>query len=977
MEEKTLEELNNEYKSLVEKVKQIKIELEKAIAEKDTADGNYENASADFTAKKATYEALEAGLQTIENSGFSNTLVEGMREEIKVAKKAMEDAEKVLEVRKEEQKTAKESFEKIETDSKKESSRLDVILVSFGANKTINQAISNEIEIDYSEMVAEKQEERAHIDTLKTKISEDAKIQTQVQELDTLLKRFEELKKNVTPENAAELAEVGNKIKNQRATIRKRIRAVGVKGGKISAEEIDRMTTEKDAEGRIIVAELERRTEIADAEIANIELEKKSLLDKMKASLEIGEQVDHDDTEVAKVRAEIEGLTAEKEALEKEQAQRNANLAEIEKQKATLTEEQNSLGTGTINTAELNKLRADKAAIEAEVVPVIDNPKKAGIRKQIEELEAKKAAGVEADVETEEYKKAKADLENAQRALTKEKKYPHTAFAAKTDEIIDNPEFVEKSAELSTREKDLSKLTSSIINSNPELRKLYDDYYASKDDEEDINAELTEATSEMLKKKKALFTEFVSDELYPGLEDKESQVSKDFETYKQAELNLRKAMAAVQKDPSTENVESLMAAIGELNGATVVFQRSLAESAETLDVASPKAIHKYLLGKLNDAYDNFEPIDAGYDLNQAERRIAVLEAQTKKDENGKDNIASLRESSKGLEEIMQEIFSGKHVDDQTLIELITKHQENIAAFGDPEAARSTLKGVDMEVVDGRFGFFRRIISRFTTPKVEERYKFSENKAPASKEEYEAAFFRRDELNDELEATREKSKTISTEYGKKLKETATEEQWNDLEKQRAEISKLKTILRTMPAKINKTKLDKLTADVQAAETKLKATPQYHARADVKDIDEQIAGLTTKLDAEPDKIEDPEKAASKKRRIAEKEAMIDEATIDATDPRRIEIRKLLEELTGKEIEEKSKLEDVSNRLNGIMATLKDRVSLLSMFEVARQKVMNLIRIKDANRMLDRRSGRIAEDLVNATRPQRPAKDSRAER
>lgn len=975
MEERTLEELNNEYKSLVEKVKQIKIELEKAIAEKETADGNYEIASADFTAKKATYEGLEAGLQTIENSGFSSALVEGMKEEIKSAKEAMEEAERVLEVRREEQRAAKEGFERIETDSKKESSRLDVILVSFGANKTINQAISNEIEIDYTEMVAKKQEERTHIEALKTKINDDAKIQTQVEELGTLLKTFEDLKENVTPENAAKLAEVGDKIKNQRASIRKRIRTVGVKGGKISAEEIDRMVTEKDADGRIVVAELDRRTEVADAEIANIELEKKELLDKMKASLEIGEQVDHDDTEVAKVKSEIASLTAEKEALEKEQNERNARLAEIEKEKAALTEEENSLGAGPLDTAELNKLRADKAAIEAEVVAQIDNPKKVEIRKQIDELEEKKIAGTETDVETEEYQKAKKELENAQSQLDYEKRFPHTIWGVtKTDVIIDNPEYIRAEAELASKEKALSKLTSSIINSNPELKKLYEDYYASKDAEETINAELTESTSKMLEKKNALFTEYVSEELYPDLEDKDSQTSKDFESYKQAELKVRKAMAAVQKDPSAENIESLMLSIDDLNTATSEFQNALAESSGTLIVVSPKAIHKYLLGKLNDAYDNFEPIDEGYDLNQAERRIAALEAQTKRDENGKDNIANLRETSKGLEEVMQEIFAGNVVDDRTLIELITKHQENIAAFADPEAARSTLKGVDMEVADGRFGFFKRIISRFTTPKVEERYKFSENKAPVSKDEYEDEFYRHDELTEELEETRKQTKAISTEYGKKLKEASTEEQWKDMEKYRAEITKLKTTMNSIPGKINQTRLEKLTAEVQAAETKLKSTPQYHSKADTKAIEAQIASLTIKLNAEPDKIEDPEQAASKKRRIAETEAMIEEATIDATDPRRSEIRKLLEALTGKEVEEKTKLGEASSRLDGVMAKLKEKVSLLSMFEVARQKVMNIIRIKDANRMLDRRSGRIAEDLVNATRP---VKDSQEER
>ena len=133
-------------------------------------------------------------------------------------------------------------------------------------------------------------------------------------------------------------------------------------------------------------------------------------------------------------------------------------------------------------------------------------------------------------------------------------------------------------------------------------------------------------------------------------------------------------MADVQKDPSIENVEKLMSAITRLNSATITFQNSLRDLADVLYVPSPKAIHNYLMGKLNDDYDNYEldRIDAAYDLNQAERRIAVLESKTKRDENGKENIANLRASSKGLEDAMKDIFDGKAVDEGLLTELIAK-----------------------------------------------------------------------------------------------------------------------------------------------------------------------------------------------------------------------------------------------------------------------------------------------------------------
>ena len=333
MEERTLEELNSEYRNLVEKVKQIKIELEKAIATKETADGNYEKASADFTAKRETYEALEAGLAQVEKSGFSEALVNQMKQEIEAAKKQMEDAELTLKTRQREQEEARGAFEKIEGESKKENSRLDVILVSFGANETINKAISNEIEIDYAEMEEAKKAERAQVEELKTKVSEDAKIQEKVQELDNLLKRFEELKKNVTPENAAQLAGIGKAIKSQRSSIVNRIRALGVKGGKITAEEVDRMVGEKDEQGRFVVAELDRRTAIADKEIIDIQEEKRELLEKLAMSLELGREAEQNNSEYQKLKAEIDGLTAEKGTLEQQQEASRQALADIERRR--------------------------------------------------------------------------------------------------------------------------------------------------------------------------------------------------------------------------------------------------------------------------------------------------------------------------------------------------------------------------------------------------------------------------------------------------------------------------------------------------------------------------------------------------------------------------------------------------------------------------------------------------------------------
>ena len=965
MEEKTLKQLNEEYRSLVTEVERMKSELKTAIAVKDTADENYERASAEFTARKETFEALNSGLEKIGETGFSGEIIARMEEEVAAARRLMEEAELALTTKEAEQSAARENFSRVEGVAKEKSSRLDVILISFAANETINKAISNEIEIDYTEMTEKKQAEKAEIEALKTKINDDAKMQEEVGNLGELLTRFEELKKKVTPENTAELAEVGNQIKTKRNLIRRRIRTLGVKGGKISVEEIDKMTTERDGQGRIVVGELNRRTGVVDAEIANIEVEKKEMLAKMAMALEMGRQNSQDSAEYLRLTGEIEELKTEKIKLESQQGESRKALEDITGQRKQLNSELETLGASQVDQGKIERLQQERAAIEAEKIEKIENPEKVSLRQQISELKAKKNSGVKTNVETDEYKAAKSKVDAARIDLDDEKQFPSIGvLAAKTDEVVNNPEFTRLQAELELKERNFKAFGDIIITSNPDLKELNSAYVELKGEEEELLDQYQMAESNLSDNEREFIRNYVSDEIYPDLADENSELAKSFEAYKQAELQVRKAMLAIQKDPSSENLEALYDARLTLNETTGNLQELLSNYQHNTETPTPVAIHNYLLGKLKEAYDNFEPIDEAYDLNNAERRIAIVESKTGKDE--ELAVVSLSQSSRELEQMLDDILDGKAIDEEMLLNIVNTHKHSIELFEEPDKIRSLLKGTDLDVQNTRFGFIKRFISRFTMPKVEERYYFPENRKPAGMAEYGDAITQRNELRERILGVRQQKEDARVAFNSKMEEVATPEQKESWKNKREEIANLKRKIATTPRQINKTKLAALEETLRNAEAELNGVPQYKTSVDTKDIESKLTELVARFNKEPDKIDDPEKVADKKRRLAKNDAEIQDAMKDKENPRRGEILASLASLDTREAEERTRADEIAARLATLTGTLKERGGLLAALEVARQKIVNLIHIKDANKMLDRRSGRIAEDLVNAVKP-----------
>ena len=353
----------------------------------------------------------KAALDASRVANVSKDILKSFETEVDMAKNDMDIAEALLKRRQEEVKNSENAFSIIEENAKNSNNRMNLILVSFATNETIYNTLVNEVEVDFEDKISEKENEKSKIDELKTKINDDERIQENVADLRKLLQDFEAKKAVVKPENAQELTKMAEEIKKKREAIRRRLRskAIGIKGGKISAEEIDRMALEQDSEGRMVVPELDRRESGLDTEIGSLLYEKDQTIKSMNIMKEMAKNLDVGTPEYQKLLAEIQQIEGEIKSAEEIKQKATEKLAKIPEERASLESELANLEKN-IDTEAISRLEAEKRAIEAEPVSKITNPRLAEIDKEIKDLEDKKASGGKGDVETEDYKKAKKNL---------------------------------------------------------------------------------------------------------------------------------------------------------------------------------------------------------------------------------------------------------------------------------------------------------------------------------------------------------------------------------------------------------------------------------------------------------------------------------------------------------------------------------------------------------------------------------------
>lgn len=965
MEERTLEELNKEYVDLVKKVEEIKGELQAANAKKDAANTTYEEASSTYSEKDLAYKALLPVLEAAEKANYSETVIAAMRKQVEDAKAELDKAEATLNEKRTQQEQMAEAYGEIEQRAKTQNDRLGVIVQSFAGNEIVNQALRDEMEYEYQKLIDKKQAELAKTEELKTKISEDPEIKQGVGELTKLLEDFEKARVNATIDNPGELVKIASRIKVQRNAIKTQMRKLGLRTGKIEPDAIDDMTRLVDDKGRMVIRALDSKAEIQTAEITKVEAERDEAMSNLAASLAIGKDEKVEGYDEAK--QEIERMTAELQDLGTQHGTKKAELEGIVKETKELMKELDGIKLAPEVAKKLAELQAQKTEIENEKVPLIENPKRVELQAQIDELKRQKNTAGSGQVETEAYKEAKKALEKAQRDLDYEKKHPSlsTFFSNKDDQIIDNPELLAAQTRLGLLENNYDSLLNTIIESDEELKRIDADYLSIEQEDDEIKARREELNRVDSDKVKDLYTNYVGEELYPDITDPETEQGKAFEEYKAAELEIRKAMLAIQKDPSEANLGRLAAAKSSLGEKTAALKTELTIANGTSFSPSTEAIHNYLTGVLEAEIigDLDAEVDEAYNLKAADNAISVLASKSKRTD--KEVISELRKSSNEIAKYLDAMLLGKTYDIDAFLEAVDMHDQNIRLFEDPEKAKAILVGSN-EMLETEntslfsLGFIKNLWSKLTMPKVQEEYDLPKNERPDVYDELaeqQAELRTLDERSNDLAERRAATDKAWTE---RINAVMSPEQKESMAKKEKEIREIRAKLNHLPKRINKTKLERLEAEVASATTKLNSTQQFEAAIDVGKIDTEITRLTGEMDKEPEQIIDPEKEADRKERLTKKQAEID--GLGATEnPRVAEITARLEQLELDSTAGTAELAELQSRITTLSGNLELKQKAFAILELAKNKIKNLIHIKNPKFISNRNAKSVANQLA----------------
>ena len=951
-ENKTLEELNSEYVALVSRTRDFRTRLEALKSDRETTMEDLSRAEGDFASAKEKFESLSRQYEGAQ--GFSDAILTSMRDEIEKARQEMESAQALLEHRKALDEEKRGQVSSLEEDLKKANDRMNLILVSFGANEVINKALVNELEIDYGEKIEEKEEAINAIDETKTKINEDPKVQSLVTELGDLLTRFEEAKSKVTPDSTKTLTDLAEQIKKTRASIRNRVRRVGnIKGGNITTEEIDAMVSARDSKGRIVIPELDRRIHELDMEIGSLASERDAIKDSLAIALEMAKNLETGTPEYQKLLGEISTLDAEVKSATAQRDESQGKLDAIPDRRKGIQDEIEAAKSSNPNAERIAQLQEELAKINGEDISLVDNPRIAELKAEIARLEAAGPdAGDAGKVETEEHKKAKAEYEKAEAALASEKRSPSiedffTINFVEGDEIIDNPEIAALSEEQSKIQEELE----SMMEGNPELKSAQDDVDKAKAEHDKAVKKVGEKQADLEDGRKEFDKKHITKEGYKSLQDEDSDASKAFKEYELAELEVRKAMLALQKDPSEDNIKAYKDAIEAYKEAQKRFADEL--QLESGEEPTPKAMHDYLMRTLRERSLE-EKLPEAYNKSAFYNRAAIAQKMNR------SNLDGVIETSDKLNDLMEEVFSGTEIDDEELSGAIQDHSDRMDDLSSKDS--DILRGEGLPAP--KKGFFARLFAP-RMPKQYKDYAFDSKDIEIPAEDTDKIKGLEDELAD-AEGTRDLTKKALEDAEGELEETLTPEEKEKRDQLKTRLAEVKSKLDgRLPRKINKSALDRLTSALEAAKAKLDATPEYET---TEDVQKRLESLRSELDSAPEQVPDPDKVKDRDRRAKEKQEEIDslQGAQDVTKIQELETK--LRDLDREEEEERTKLEQAKSALSDRLPRLEEVKKRFAVLKVAKDKMAglkDLIHIKDARKISDRRSGAIAQELADETK------------
>lgn len=970
MEEKTLQELNEEYAKLKEEVISLSSDLKKVKENKEKAANELVAAETAYEDAKQAYELKKIALEASKNANLDMDIA-SIEEQVIQAKTAMEDSEQLLKSTQEELKEAEENLIKIEENAKNSNNRMNLILVSFASNETIYNQLVSEVETDFGDRVEENDKKQLDIENNKTKISNDKNIQKHVTDLKELLQRYEKTLSELYKEKGnaklhKELDQIGSDIKNKRSTIRRLLTTmseVELIGSKIPDKEIDMMAMMQDDQGRMVIPELDKRK-------SGLKAKKRSLLDDRDQTLknmsiihEIAKNFDKGTLEYQKLLEEIQKIEGEINSANEIKQEAEDNLAKIPEQRAQLESELANLEKN-INTEEISRLEAEKKRIEEKPVSKITNPRLAKIDKEIKDLEDKKATGGKGDVETEEYKNAKKEYEKAEKALEDEKNNPSISEDTRNvgDIIAANPRISEIQREKSEITTERENLYNAIVDKDENLKKLKAGLKDKQDENEKAKSDNDDEKSKVGDLKRESYeTGYVDNLLYKQLipkEDNKEPAYLAFQKYKELELNLRKAMQEIQKNPSKENKALLVKAIEDYNEAMKNFKDEL----ESISGVRPSSenVHNYLLGVLNEE-SKAKEMDEGYNLSNVANRIAILKAQGVKRAD-KETLEKLESLDKHYRTRLTKILEGKEVSGKELAQLINTTNDVINEFEDPTRVKDILTGTGMPEPSKKQPFWRRWFGN-KMPVKEETYDFHPNNPPEKVKAYKES---RKKLIDSIRqqtALESEISRKSKEYDDAVKNAMTPEEQAKIQALEDEYKNLETEETSISKQINITRLKELRKAVIEAKSRLDSTKQYEATVDVDKINEHIRTLEREKLFTPKEIDDPSEVEDKRTEARRIQADIDRLS-NGNSEKISEIKTRIRDLLGIESTEKRRIEDAEKTIKEKTPILEDKKQRSSVIEKVIGKMEsiknNLIHIKDSKRISRKGSEAIASDL-----------------
>lgn len=959
MEEMNLNELTEEFKNLQASVNQTSAQRQAAQDELNLKSENVVAARDAVQTAETNVTGIRAALESMENNPYFNAAaLQAQRDNLADAERALNEAKARLEITEKDEVSAREAFDAIEVTSHEQNERMDLILASFGFNKKINEAITNELEIDYEDKIQAEVDKRKNVEDRITQISEDEEVKNLVEAVRVSLEEYTNywqanFASTDNSVNARE-EELRNAYRTQIDELKRKMQATY--NLTMSDQDITDMRT-LDAKGRFTINGLNKELIDIDTRRGVLDREKSLALRKMKLAREAAADPTIYDAELQTLENELNAIDSQIQGKENERTALEARRIQIPEEKRRLNEDLVNAENGVDNTQAIADKKKEIAQLEADIAAAVkDNPDRVDLEKRIAELE--KQIKNPSQVESQAYKDAVAELEAAENALAN----MGSMSKDDADKIADyDKQIAELQAEIEqieqkTNTTELQEKETKMNDAEKELQE------AEKELEDAKNAAGKTALKNDLEK-----LDYVSDDIMPDLAKKGTDQNKLFEAYREAELKLRQAMLQAQKDPSEENVKAIETAMKGYKSSYEALSAELSKGRP--QNVSMKACHNYLLDRL--AKEDPESLDPAYNSKEMSNRFKVLEALHPKLKNSTEYRLSVKGTVDSMTKYFDSFVTGEpYSDDFKSIKEDLEHYAGAFKSLEDDKKYKLNSGRLAEVLKGEglpgkaTGFFANLFGKkLPQPETEIDFEAGKTELPDEiKEKLEklAEIDEQDAVKTAMDKVKEKQEAFDnakkTYENAKLRSGAvlTQADRADISTRKKKISGLDTQKRAIQRKYSadpaeKAKLEKARDDAQ---DKVNNTDKYEP-ADVSALEQERDDLVAKRSSVPEKIGDPAQKSALQAKKASLEAEVAVLEAGGRDDAKIaSIKAAITALEAEEVDIPTKLQQVEEDLSSLNNNKVETERRFSSIKAAKEKIARfigkIIGIKDAGRI-----------------------------